>query len=257
VIDGTIQTKEGFIIQPCDAVYSAQGGTAIHISRDGGQTWNDPGAGTPKPNFAEGQTGGTIAGIHAGVVQLANGNLFCLGRGDDIMSSDPSIGLRMPISISHNMGESWTYSASEFPPINGGQRLVLMRLREGPILLMSYTDSSAQRKHPKWPSVNGMIFHDAAGKERRGYGLFAALSFDEGKTWPVKKLITPGGPERKLDGGAWTDEFIIDDEHAEPMGYLAATQAPDGVIHLISSALHYRFNLAWLMEPMPAESSIR
>ena len=25
-----------------------------------------------------------------------------------------------------------------------------------------------------------------------------------------------------------------------------ATQTPDGTIHLISSGLHYRFNLAWL-----------
>ncbi len=33
---------------------------------------------------------------------------------------------------------------------------------------------------------------------------------------------------------------------AEHEGYLAATQSPDGVIHLISSRLYYRFNLAWL-----------
>ena len=33
-----------------------------------------------------------------------------------------------------------------------------------------------------------------------------------------------------------------------PAGYLAITQTPDGVIHLISSRLHYRFNLAWLKE---------
>ncbi|MBM3493037.1 MAG: hypothetical protein FJX72_01750 [Armatimonadetes bacterium] len=31
-------------------------------------------------------------------------------------------------------------------------------------------------------------------------------------------------------------------------GYLAATQTPDGVIHLISSRLHYRFNLGWLKQ---------
>jgi hypothetical protein len=57
-----------------------------------------------------------------------------------------------------------------------------------------------------------------------------------------------------IDNGAtWTGEFIMDETHAEPGGYLAATQTPDGVIHLISSAQHYRFNLAWLTEPMPAE----
>ena len=38
----------------------------------------------------------------------------------------------------------------------------------------------------------------------------------------------------------------MDATHAEPKGYLAATQTPDGIIHLISSGIHYRFNLAWL-----------
>ena len=37
------------------------------------------------------------------------------------------------------MGRTWTYSASEFPPIGGNQRLVLMRLREGPLLFISFT----------------------------------------------------------------------------------------------------------------------
>lgn len=40
----------------------------------------------------------------------------------------------------------------------------------------------------------------------------------------------------------------MDATHAEPRGYLAATQSPDKVIHLVSSRLHYRFNLAGLME---------
>ena len=40
----------------------------------------------------------------------------------------------------------------------------------------------------------------------------------------------------------------MDDTHAETAGYLAATQTPDGIIHLISSRLHYRFNLAWLRQ---------
>jgi hypothetical protein len=44
----------------------------------------------------------------------------------------------------------------------------------------------------------------------------------------------------------------MDSSHAEPKGYLAATQTPDGSIHLVSSALHYTFNLAWLKTPMPA-----
>ena len=42
--------------------------------------------------------------------------------------------------------------------------------------------------------------------------------------------------------------FESDSTHAEPRGYLCATQTPDGIIHLLSSRLHYRFNLAWLLE---------
>ncbi|MHC4213620.1 MAG: hypothetical protein ACYSWP_09640 [Planctomycetota bacterium] len=45
----------------------------------------------------------------------------------------------------------------------------------------------------------------------------------------------------------------MDANNSEHMGYLAGLQTPDGMFHLISSALHYRFNLAWLKEPMPAE----
>ena len=77
--------------------------------------------------------------------------------------------------------------------------------------------------------------------------MYAAVSYDEGKTWPVRRLITDG-QERFLDGGAWTGNFVMDACHAEPRGYLAGTQTPDNTIHILSSRLHYRFNLAWLEE---------
>jgi len=38
---------------------------------------------------------------------------------------------------------------------------------------------------------------------------------------------------------------------AEPIGYLSACQAPDGLIHLISSRNHYTMNLAWLRQGQP------
>ena len=240
VIDGTLRTREGYLMQPCDAVYGGNGGTAIHMSRDGGQTWTDPGAGTPKPDFQRDPSGATIAGIHAGVVQLGDGRLLAFGRGDNRLGSNDNIAQRMPQSISPDLGKTWHYSASPWPPIDGGQRLVLTRLREGPLLLVSYTDSSRLPAEKR----QGMLFDDGRGGRFRGFGLFAALSFDEGASWPVRKLITPG--EGRFDGGAWTDEFRTDAARAEPKGYLAATETPDNVVHLISSRLHYRFNLAWL-----------
>ena len=166
---------------------------------------------------------------------------MAFGRSNNI--ADSSGKMRMPMSISSDMGKTWTYSASEFPPLEGHQRLVLRRLNEGPILLISFTDHPLRTN----PSERGMIFKDKNGKEFKGYGMYAALSFDEGKTWPVKKLLTDG-KSRFLYGGAWTQFFEMDATHAEPRGYLAATQTPDNVIHLVSSRLHYRFNLAWLLK---------
>lgn len=245
VIAGSFVTKEGWLVQAADATPRSDGGTALHLSRDGGQTWEDMGqacAGKVNPGtFEAGASGGTIAGIHAGVVQLSDGRLLALGRGDGIVNAEGLI--RMPMSISSDNGTTWTYSASEFPPIDGGQRLVLMRLREGPILLISFTHHPFRLKN----DLEGMTFTDAQGRSFTGYGMYAALSFDDGKTWPVKKLLTDGKP-RFMDGGAWTGFFDMDATHAEPRGYLAGTQTPDGVIHLVSSRNHYRFNLGWVME---------
>jgi hypothetical protein len=142
------------------------------------------------------------------------------------------------MSISSDMGKTWNYSASPFPPLSGGQRLVLMRLNEGPLLFASFTGPYNNDKGLEFTGKEGKLFH--------GYGLFVALSYDEGKTWPIRKLVTPG--EGEYDGGAHTKLFKTDATHAEPRGYLAATQSPDKIIHLISSRLHYRFNLAWVKE---------
>jgi hypothetical protein len=241
VIDGASITSNGTLIQPCDAVSGGNGGTAVHLSHDGGATWTEPGAGTSTPCFVDGGQGATIAGIHAGVVELKDGRLLAFGRGDAIrgqVGRGHDIDDRMPMSISEDMGKTWTYSASPFAPIGGGQRLVLMRLREGPLFFASFTGPIDHDE--------GTIFTDAEGRTFRGYGLYAALSYDEGNSWPTRKLLTPGQGDYGTAGH--TRQFHADAAHAEPRGYLAATQTPDGMIHLISSGLHYRLNLAWLEE---------
>ncbi len=236
-IAGTFMTKSGAIIQPCDAHWSGEGPTAIHISRDGGKTWTDP--------------GGNIRGIHAGVVELKDGRLMAFGRSQAIDG-------KMPISISADMGKTWTYKPSPFPPIGGAERLVLKRLREGPLLLVSF--SNTLYNHPfskRYKDAPGIEAYDLSGKLTTVHGPFAALSFDDGKTWPVKRLLSAPGAAGL---GSKTHkhfvkrvtknykEFTLDEQHGEPFGYLAVTQPPDGMIHLVSSALHYRFNLAWLVE---------
>ncbi len=233
VISGTLLTRSGALIQNCDAVPGGSGGTALHISRDGGKSWVDPGEGKPKPEYVEGGVGeGTIAGIHATAIELEDGRLMAMGRSD-------SINGKMPISVSSDLGKTWTYTASPFPSIGGGQRLVLKKLNEGALLLVSFTSGERAK-----PEANGMTFVNQEGEAYVGHGMYAAVSFDEGKTWPVRKLLTPGAGT--WNGGAWTQEFIATPTRAEHAGYLAATQSPDNVIHLISSRLHYRINLAWL-----------
>ena len=216
-VESVIRTREGFIVLPADAVTGGRGGTALHISRDEGKTWADP--------------GGTIAGIHAGVVQRKDGSLMAFGRGDNI-------GGMMPKSISSDMGKTWSSSASVFPPIGGGQRLVLIRLKEGPILFVSFTKE--------------MMIKDVSGAERPVSGLFAALSFDEGETWPTRRLISDDGPGRQLEA-LDSAPFTMSFSSAEPKGYMSVCQSADGVVHLISSKQHYAFNLAWLKAPPPAE----
>jgi formylglycine-generating enzyme required for sulfatase activity len=216
-IASPIRHSSGALVLPCDAVTIGQGGTALQVSHDRGETWSD--------------TGGTVAGIHAPIVELGDGRILALGRGDNI-------GGRMPMSVSANLGRTWQYSASEFDPIGGGQRAILVRLREGAIFFASFART--------------LVFTDAEGRERVGRGLFGALSYDDGESWPVKKLITDGGLARRLDGGAWTGQFTMGPDLAEPKGYLTAIQARDGLIHLISSAQHYVFNAKWLETPPPA-----
>lgn len=240
VITGTVKTRSGKIIQPCDATPTVRGGTVLHISSDEGMTWerSDEGKENIVPKYVEGGKGHRIAGIHACVVELEDGRLMALGRDNNIFRDGISY---MPMSISQDGGKTWQYSASCFPPISSGQRAVMIRLTEGPLLLISFTDARIDYK-----SIKGKSFV-RNGKEYVGYGMFASLSFDDGKTWTNGKLLTDG-KDRYLYGGAFTGWFKMDETHAEPKGYLAITQSPDGMIHLLSSALHYRFNLKWLMK---------
>ena len=203
VIAGPIVLSDGTLIQCCDAGAGGNDGTAVFRSEDSGWTWED--------------TGATIPGIHAGVAQLGDGSLIAFGRGN-------SIDGKMPVSRSRDGGRTWESEASIFPPIGSGQRLVLKRLDEGPLMLVSFGEN----------------------------GMFATLSFDDGKTWSERVLMTDG-KTRTLDGGAWTGTFTMGSGKAEPKGYLCCTQTPDGTIHLLSSRLHYRFNLAWLLERIKAQ----
>ena len=231
VVASEFRTREGYLVLPCDATPSSSGGTALHISKDNGKTWSD--------------SGGTLAGIHAGVTQLDDGRLIAFGRGDNIDG-------QMPKSISTDMGKTWQYTASGFPPVGGGQRCVLLRLKEGPLMLGTFANGGEddEKAIPVYTT-------DRSGKKRRIRGFFLAVSYDGGKTWPHIRVLSDDGPPRQVpttDG--WKGRhFTISKSQGEPKGYFAATQARNGMIHLISSWNHYVFNLKWLTTRPPAIKS--
>ena len=157
----------------------------------------------------------------------------------------------MTMSISADMGRTWTYSKSAFPPIGGGQRCVLIRLKQGPLFFASFASQDDEGR----PVVPIMVT-DKSAKKRRVVGLFGAVSYDDGKTWPKIRLITDDGPERQVPGtDGWRQgrTFTMSRSSAEPKGYLSVCQARNGIIHLISSWNHYAFNLKWLETPPPSE----
>jgi hypothetical protein len=218
---------------------------SLVFSRDGGQTWAFNDVLRQASDFRPGGTGFRYPGIHAPMVQLADGRILALSRNDKPEDQE-AFGFKTPASTSADLGKTWTYEAAEFPAISSVQRAAMIRLREGPILLCTFTDQWRD-----WKSRKGMPFQAADGSAFTGYGLFAALSFDDGKTWPVRRLLTPGGQPRSvnmIDRG----EFTLSETQAEPCGYLAATQTRDGRVQLITSKNHYVFNLAWLQRPPDA-----
>ncbi|MHC4639845.1 MAG: sialidase family protein, partial [Planctomycetota bacterium] len=95
------------------------GPNSLRLSYDEGLTWSNP--------------GGDIPGIHQGATQLDDGRLLAYSRGGEINGM-------MPKSISTDYGKTFTSVASEFPHVDGGQRLVLLKLREGPIFFASFAD---------------------------------------------------------------------------------------------------------------------
>ncbi len=227
-----IRTRAGLMVMTQDVTT-----TSLTMNRDGGKTWTS----TTIDNKANAHRNGSPmrhTGIHAPIVELQDGRLMTFGRLNS-ESEQKAFNFKTPASFSSDGGKTWTHEPTEFPAISSVQRQVLMRLHEGPLLFCSFTDLSANARNPK-----GLAFKSKNG-EFNGSGLFAAVSFDDGKTWPSKRLITPGGPERTVNG-IDRNMFKLSDTRAEHNGYLAATQTRDGRIQLITSRNHYVFNLAWL-----------
>ena len=154
---------------------------------------------------------------------------------------------KMPQSRSMDQGRTFTSSASEFPPLSTVMRPAVIRLAHSnpafdpdgrgrrPILLVSIVS-------------NGIRARDANGRETTVYGTYAALSWDEGETWPVKRVMSDVKTgHTHYRAGPWNADMTLDATHGQDKAYWAATQTPDGIVHLSDSRLVYAFNLAWLV----------
>jgi hypothetical protein len=164
--------------------------------------------------------GGRTYGRHTTFVLLKDGSIFGMG-GKNTEYKDTGY---MPKSISRDGGRTWVEMGTTFPKQGSNQRPSVMRLQSGRLFF------AGDFQHISGDRPEGAT-------ER---GSYIALSEDEGKTWHVKKLI-----------GTQQHESKGRHDGADTIGYSAARQAPNGLIHLITTmnrpCLHLVFNEAWIL----------
>jgi formylglycine-generating enzyme required for sulfatase activity len=238
-----LQTDDGTLIFVTDDDDDEVTNTgSLVVSTNNGESWERRGHSSTTPGEQR------IAGLHAAVVEIDDKNndgkkdLLAIAR-DHGKYYDG----KAPMSISVDGGNTWARSASVFPSIKSGQRFTLLKLRhstaskqkqnETPILLTGFANDSIRAKNTN-------------GEMDDVHGLYAALSFDGGKTWPEKyrKVVSPvkGDNEEKLAVAPWQRQNTLSKNRGQKDGYMSVTQTPDGKIYLTDGKIVYTFNLAWL-----------
>src|SRR5262249_1557632 len=179
------QAKDGTLVLACDGDNHVD--ERLMISKDRGQTWK-----VAKGDMRKAYGGKYV--IHPAVVPTSGDAILCFLRGQH----------PMPVLTSKDWGDTWEARTTPFPGIGTGQKIAAMRLASGAILMCS---------------------QDSKKTVVDGGGTYAALSLDDGKTWPHV---------RKIDGVG---------------GYMSVAQAQNGTIYLLGSRLGCAaFNEAWLHE---------
>src|SRR5262249_30200515 len=116
-------------------------------------------------------------------------------------------------------GKTYEMSKTGFSALNSGQRPCIIRLASGRLF---FTGDYYPSKGTKPASITDD-------------GSYVALSDDDGATWHIKRL--PGAFSQHRDKPS--------------VGYCVPRQAPNGVIHMITTlnhpALHFEMNEAWIM----------
>lgn len=165
------------------------------------------------------QMSGRTGGRHSAIVPLNDrGDLLSLG------GKNASVDGWSPENTSTNWGANWSKSvASPFPPLGSAQRPSLIKLADGNLFFVS----DAYLHKLNRPPLAGW---------KDGNGCFVAISTNNGESWRIKPLpVQLPNHERGANG---------------TLGYVTARQAPNGVIHVLSTetepCLHYELNEAWI-----------
>lgn len=211
-INSAFRGLDGTMYIPSDAI---GGASLLWTSRDNGKTWFD--------------TRGRTGGRHTTFALLKDASILGMG------GKSTDIDGYMPKSISKDWGKTWEISKTPFAALGSNQRPTLIRLASGRLFFAG-------------------DYQHYNGKQPRGIterGCYVALSEDEGQTWTVKTLPGTLPHETKVLPGL-KEPWGAPKHDAGTLGYSVSKQAPNGVIHLITTmnhpALHFEMNEAWVLE---------
>jgi sialidase-1 len=235
------------------------------VSRDSGRTWSEPVSMAQRiTNYDDTFNAGPGIGI-----QMGTGRLVVPGY-TGATSEEFDEGWYARVLYSDDHGQSWTMG----PPVPElGDECQVVELTDGTLMLnmrgnmgrscrgvATSADGGQSWSHFRWdralnecPCQASIVRYSAAGNESRSRLLFAnpdnagekfnvverthltvRLSYDEGKTWPVQRLVHPG-----------------------PASYSGLVRLPDGDIGLLfeGGEKHrrewirlVRFSLSWLTQ---------
>jgi len=193
-----IQTRTGRFVIPCDHTPTGTKEEASHVfySDDAGKTWQLGGKTSLK--FGESQ-----------VVELADGTLMLNMRNHESPRRERGV------SLSKDGGLTWSepvYDATLVEPVCQAS-------------ILRYTLAEKSDK-------NRLLFSNPAGKGRNN--LTVRVSYDEGKTWPVARLLH-GGP------AAYSCLTVLPDLSVGCLYEGGEKEAYDRIVFA-------RFSLSWLTE---------
>ncbi len=211
----TIATE--FTAQPITNAFRAPDG-AIYFACDGADSesflWRSQDDGKSWHDM-----GGRTGSRHSTIIPLDDkGNLLSVG------GKNAEVNGWNPMNRSNDWGATWSESEpSPFPQLGSVQRPCVIRLQSGTLVYVS--DGYMHKKKIAPPK-----------EWKHGYEAFVAYSKDNGETWTVKVLPVQLPQRHRPPYGS--------------LGYTTVRQAPNGVIHLLTTAnyppIHYEFNEAWL-----------